>query len=612
MIIVPVILSFVSLLVDKFSSWFRNIFCLAGVASAAIMGSYLVAYVNLNAVEHLSYNFAGLIFTVDRLNVFCVMFTNLMGLLILLYSFSYMPRYGRINWYYPLIVWAVVSASTALLMVDYIPFMVFWDFCTLALFFSIWVAGPLAHKAAWKTLLICASGDLAMMLAVLGIVLTTGSTKIGLIENVPGHLIGLFFALMFVSALTKAGGVPLHTWIPEMAWESPTTSLALFPASLDKILGIFKLTVICHMLILFSVSYSVAVATLGALTMIVGVMTAVVQHDIRRLLSYHAISQVGYMIMGIGIGTSLGIIGGLFHMVNHILYKSCLFLTAGAVLYATNIKDIDRLGGLAKKMPVTFACATVAALSISGVPPFNGFASKWIIYQAALEASKTNPLYIIYAVVGVVVSALTLASFVKYIHGVFLGSTRREIENVREVSWWMRIPMMILASGCIIFGVAPQIPLDNLISPAVGITIGKPSALQYGYGFYPMSTSIGMWGATVAASLMVMGIALGGLLYSISGRIQPKPTLPLSIEAAKPFLCGEDIPLSYSGGQFYGPFKRLFKPLYRVEELGGFDLILLAIAKPFRRIFKKPSHGAAGIYIVWVLLLLITISLAWR
>ena len=137
----------------------------------------------------------------------------------------------------------------------------------------------------------------------------------------------------------------------------------------------------------------------GAVTIIYAVMVALVQHDLKRLLGYHAVSQVGYMVLGIGTGNPIGIAGGLFHMVNHAIYKSCLFLSAGAVEKRAHTTDLSKLGGLSKYMPITFVSFLIASLAISGIPPLNGFFSKWMIYQGIIAtATNKNPLWIIWLV----------------------------------------------------------------------------------------------------------------------------------------------------------------------------------------------------------------------
>src|SRR5208282_164932 len=197
---------------------------------------------------------------------------------------------------------------------------------------------------------------------------------------------------------------------------------------------------------------SMVMMIVGSGTIVLAVMMALVQKDYKRLLSYHAISQVGYMVLGIGTALPIGIVGGLFHMINHAMYKSCLFLTGGAVEKQAGSTDLEKLGGLARSMPVTAVCFIVAAASISGVPPFNGFFSKEMVYHAALESG-----WVFYAV-ALLGSVFTAASFLKLGHAAFFGK-RADTPAIREAPLPMLIPMIVLAGLCVLFGVGNSLPL---------------------------------------------------------------------------------------------------------------------------------------------------------
>ena len=182
--------------------------------------------------------------------------------------------------------------------------------------------------------------------------------------------------------------------------------------------------------------------------MVIGVFLAIGQWDFKRLLAYHSISQIGYVILGIGLGTPLGIIGGLFHLFNHSVFKSLLFLNSGAVEYATGTRDLKKMGGLIAKMPVTGTTSLVASMSIAGIPPFNGFWSKLIIIIAAVQANRLG-----YAFWAVLASILTLASFTKVMKYAFFGKPRKRWSEVKEVPIFMKLAMVTLAIICVIGGV---------------------------------------------------------------------------------------------------------------------------------------------------------------
>ena len=241
--------------------------------------------------------------------------------------------------------------------------------------------------------------------------------------------------------------MPFHSWIPDAAIAAPLPFMALVPAALEKLIGIYFLARIS--LDMFKLSAGSALSTVlmwvGIVTIILAVMMALIQKNYKRLLSYHAISQVGYMILGIGTAIPAGIVGGLFHMINHAIYKSGLFLTSGAVEKQVNTTNLEELGGLGRKMPITFICFIITAASISGVPPFNGFFSKELVYDAALERGL---LFYLAAIAG---SFFTAASFLKLGHSAFLGAPSESSAKAREVKWQMLLPMVIISGFCVMF-----------------------------------------------------------------------------------------------------------------------------------------------------------------
>jgi multicomponent Na+:H+ antiporter subunit D len=200
--------------------------------------------------------------------------------------------------------------------------------------------------------------------------------------------------------------------------------------------------------------------------MVVAVLLAIGQWDFKRLLAYHSISQIGYVIFGIGLGTPLGIIGGLFHLFNHSLFKSLLFLNSGAVEYATGTRELEKVSGLSNNMPVTAGTSLVASLSIAGIPPFCGFWSKLIIIIAAFQAKN-----IFGAVVCILVSMVTLASFLKVQKYAFIRKLEELSPNIKEVPVFMKTAMVTLAILCVVVGLSFVPFIDNIIKPAAGVLL---------------------------------------------------------------------------------------------------------------------------------------------
>ena len=267
-----------------------------------------------------------------------------------------------------------------------------------------------------------------------------------------------------IGAISKAGSMPFHSWIPDAALDAPLTFMAFVPAALEKLLGIYFLARDLPRLLRHRArapGFSLLMMIVGCATIILAVGMALVQKNYKKLLSYHAISQVGYMILGIGTALPVGIVGGLFHMINHAMYKSGLFLTAGSVEKQAGTTDLEKLGGLARRMPVTFACFLVTAASISGVPPFNGFFSKELVYDGALERG-----WIFYAL-ALLGSFLTAASFLKLGHAAYLGQAlARRTRRSRKRPGRCSCPMLAIAALCVLFGVYNPCPSTTSSRPS--------------------------------------------------------------------------------------------------------------------------------------------------
>ncbi|MQY76947.1 MAG: hypothetical protein GH155_04880, partial [Spirochaeta sp.] len=305
---------------------------------------------------------------VTPLSSFILIFVGGFGFLISLYSLFYMMGKARLKEYYGFFLFALAGAAGVLMADHFIIFLIFWEFVTASLYFLITTGGPETKAGSTKTFAMLGGVDGCLLLGI-GILwyLSNSFTISGIHIAVEGWLSGLAFILIMVAAVTKAGAMPFHSWIPAASEGAPAPVMAFLPAALDKLLGIYLLVKITTTIFTLTSAMGLVLMIIGAVTVLAAVMVAMVQHDLRRLLSYHAISQVGYMVLGIGTLTPIGIAGGLFHMLNHSIYKSCLFLCGGAVEKKAKTNELGELGGLARVMPVTFAACLVAALANAGV-----------------------------------------------------------------------------------------------------------------------------------------------------------------------------------------------------------------------------------------------------
>jgi multicomponent Na+:H+ antiporter subunit D len=278
----------------------------------------------------------------------------------------------------------------------------------------------------------------------------------------------LFVLALFIAGFgLKAALVPFHAWLPDAHPSAPAPISAMLSGLVIKTIGVYALVRILFNIFGITIVISQLLLVLGVLSMFVGVILAIGQWDFKRLLAYHSISQIGYVICGIALGTPLGIAGGLFHLLNHSVFKSLLFLNAGAVEYSTHTRQLKELGGLHDQMPCTSWTSLVASLSIAGIPPFCGFWSKLIIIIALFQAKR-----FFFGSVAILVGVLTLASFLKVQKYVFYRKLTEKINKVKEVPVFMCLAMVGLAVLCLFIGLFFKPVLSVLLEPAAKVLLG--------------------------------------------------------------------------------------------------------------------------------------------
>jgi formate hydrogenlyase subunit 3/multisubunit Na+/H+ antiporter MnhD subunit len=535
-----------------------------------------------------------LTFNSDSLSKIVTLFIGFFGLMLSIYSLVYVTRKKRVLNYYSFFLITIGASSGAALSDHFILFITFWGVLGLTLYKLIKSGDERSSAAAKKSFILIGASDSIMIFGIGLLWVFSGSLKISGIQAPTDNALGVIaFVTLLIGALTKAGAFPLHSWVPDYAEAAPASSSALLPASLDKLLGIYFLARICMSIFILNPWLHLTLLIIGVVTIITAVLMALIQHNYKRLLGYHAVSQVGYMVVGLGLGTPIGMAGGLFHMINHALYKSGLFLSAGSVEKRTGKENLEDVGGLSTAMPLTFVAALVCAMSISGVPPFNGFASKWIIYQGIIEFGRSsgpaNKVWIVWLILAVFGSALTLASFIKFISGIFLGARKKGLKDVKEVSILMWLPMIIIAIICIVFGVfASKYVVPRLIVPLVG---------EFEY--------TGVWNSGTVTGLIIVSLFIGFLIYLV-GNLKKFRTTGI-------FAGGEEIEgvTDFSAVEFYKTISgfKLFAAFYRGAEKKFFDLYdnSKRLVLGLNKFFSGCHSGELPLYAVWVFLGMIII-----
>jgi NADH-quinone oxidoreductase subunit L len=535
---------------------------LPAIAAAIANFSLAVVMFQSNLVLSIPWTGFGLDFVLRLYHTsgFIILAISGFTLLVILYSSVFMKGKPSSTRFYGFLLLTAGMANGAVLSDNLILMLFFWEGLLVTLYCLIAIGGSTGHRTALKAFVIVASGDLCLMLGIALVAHLSGSYLISEIKlTTDTGLAQAAFLLLMIGAVSKAGAMPFHSWIPDAAASAHLPFMAFLPAALEKLMGIYFLArVSLDIFTLKPDTYlSYIMMTVGCVTILFAVLMALIQKDYKRLLSFHAISQVGYMVLGIGTTMPIGIIGGLFHMLNHAIYKSCLFLSGGSVELQTGTTDLNSIGGLARKMPVTFACFFIAAMSISGVPPMNGFFSKEFVYDAALERGAG---FYLMAVLG---SFFTAASFLKLGHAAYFGPLGERHRTVREAPIPMLVPMIVLASLCVFLGVANYIPLEHLIKPVLKISgVEMPAE-----GMHINPLLLVMTGVVLVGALLnhIAGAKLTGSGIGAVDHIHDMPVLSTVFKHAERRAFD---PYNWGKGLIFG----LSKFLYKIDR--GIDALI--------------------------------------
>ena len=507
-----------------------------------------------------------------------------------LYSYGYMKEEHHLGHYYTLFMMLCGSILGFCMTGDLFNMYIMVEIMT---FSAVALTGFITAKdgaleAALKYLVICTLGSGFILTGIALIYLQCHTLNIAQLSSIltdwltPTTLMA--FGLIVAGFGVKSFMVPFHTPLADAHAVAPSPISMVLSGVVTKA-GVYGM--IRCIYILFNAmdlaQMQVLITAFGAVTMFVGVSMALAQHDFKRLLAFHSISQVGYIITAAGLSTALGLTGGIFHAMNHMLFKGLLFLAAGAVLHQTGgCTNLDRLGGLSKRMPHTTVCFLFGAAAISGLPPFNGFASKWLIYQAAYTkaAESGNFYYLIITVAALIVSIMTLASFVKIAQAVFFGQLSEENKDVKEAPAIMLVPMYILAALCLITGIFYRFIAADFILPAVrsavdavkyiDVMMGDGYAAASGISNMPVgNVMISSWSPIVYLILFVMVLAAACIviLGSRSDRGQLIENDPDKELKHSNFFSGEKPVYSHVGGSdmLWG-YKYDFRAYYRIMD----------------------------------------------
>jgi hydrogenase-4 component B len=513
-----------------------------------------------------------------------------------------------------------------------LPFLIAWEVMAVLAYFLVTFEHEHAavRRAGLVYLVATHTGTLALFALFASWAGPSGSLSFDALAGRAGALPAggaLVLCLALFGFGLKAGLVPLHFWLPDAHASAPSHVSGLMSGVVIK-MGIYGLLRVVSLLAVPPAWWGWLVLALGAVSAVLGVLWALAQHDLKRLLAYHSVENIGIILMGLGAGalgltyrvplvTVLGFGGAILHTLNHALFKTLLFLGAGATYHATGTRDLDRLGGLARRMPLTWITFLIASVAIVGLPPLNGFVSEWVVYRALVGGvTSAGPIRLSLIAVAALalVGGLALACFAKVCGIVFLGAPRSaDAAQGHEADAGMLVPMFGLAAACVLIGLAPALVVGPAL--AVGGSLAHVTAETAGSGIPQAATRIGL------LSLMLVALlALGSLAWAALRRRRPT-------NQAETWGCGYALPtarMQYTASSFAAPLLAAYGPLSGVHEtrsrtafhshareivLEGAILPVWAAVRGALWRLRPIQHGRLWVYLLYLIAVLLLLLL---
>jgi hydrogenase-4 component B len=530
---------------------------------------------------------------IDLLSGFFLFVVGLLAFFVSIYSIGYVKGFlGQRPVTHLVVFYDLFLAGMFLVVLadDALFFLIAWEMMAASSYFLVLFEDDRVEnrRAAFLYLVIAHVGAIAILLS-FGVLagLTTGFSGFQNYTfdamrsaNLSPELATLAFLLAFFGFAAKAGVIPLHIWLPEAHPVAPSNVSALMSGVMLKtaIYGIIR--VVFDLIHIFPWWWGAMVLIFGLISAVMGVLYALMQHDLKRLLAYHSVENIGIILIGIGLAmiftsfnmsllAALALIAGLYHTLNHAMFKGLLFMGAGSVLHATRERNMEEMGGLIRFMPWTAIFFLIGCISISALPPFNGFVSEWLTYQAfllspGLPSPILNLLIPLGAALLALTSALAAACFVKAFGVTFLGHQRGHHKGrIHEVGLSMRLGMLLASFACLVLGVFPTSMISWMDPLAETLVGGKIAASASGLGWMwltPIAAERASYSAPLAfIGILTVVITVYLLLHSRSGAIRRVPLWDCGFEKITSRM-------QYTATSFAMPLRRIFGFLFSIKE----------------------------------------------
>ncbi len=525
-----------------------------------------------------SFNFVNtltLAFKLDSLSAFFLIAIFAVSLLAVIYSYHYMDNAKKtVRTAGCFLFTSLLIAAMALVVTadNIISFIASWEIMSLSSFFLVVYnyENDENRKAGYLYAVYSQVGAM-FILGAFGVMYAhSGSLGFDAAAGLTESAKILVFILAFVGFGSKAGVFPLHAWLPHAHPAAPSHISAIMSGVMIKT-GIYGIVRMYDILVWPAPLFGQIVLIAGIVSGVLGVVYALGQHDLKRLLAYHSVENIGIILIGIGLGmigvaarqpvmAVLGFAGGLLHVLNHSIFKSLLFMGAGMVLHQTGTRAIDTLGGLIKRMKITGTTFLIGSLAISGLPPFNGFVSEFLIYMGGFKGIALNDFDFALSMMGIVslaiIGGLALACFTKVVGVVFQGEPRTPAaQNVAEKGPAMLVPMVALAAVCLVIGVFPTL--------FATMAIKAVAAIELGYGRIPLEPFV-QWMANITRAAVIV-FAVFIIIFALRTLLYRKK----SITRSSTWGCGFTRPtvkMQYTGSSYAASILEFFKPVAPVSE----------------------------------------------
>jgi len=385
-----------------------------------------------------------------------------MGVLTLLASIPIISSRERSGYFAMNFLFAILAMTGILVSRDFLSLFFFWEIMTWSSYLLVIFYRKDTLPGGIMYFVLSVAGAYGMLMAISMIYSRTGSLDMMILKahwaGMPATWKTTVLALFALAFGVKAGMMPLHVWAPKAYGQAPLTFTALFSGMMSK-MGVYGFILMFFLVggheaagkIISGTSVPIIIAWLGGITAVVVTIFAIIQEDARYLTAYSSLAQVGYILMGLGIGSELGFAAALFHTINHALFKGALFLIVAAVLKQTGTTKLSELGGLIQNMPISFFITLISIITLAGMPPLSGLVGKWMLYEALIQDHQ-----VLLAVIAFAASTAAFLYVYRLIFSIFLGQRPVELDHVKEVSPLLWIPGLIFSAGMIIFGYWPQ------------------------------------------------------------------------------------------------------------------------------------------------------------